>query len=201
MQLDLSVYSYYSIAYSLLLSRHQLDNMSYHSGPTPQRASTIPSSYKAASKLAALNQYQDTLNNQSAAFNAALESAKDALARGSKVRLREVIDKCRKLYLSIIAKEAEAAKTDITWFMESFTAATAHANLKEKGMALKRMDEVMQLWRQPLRRVQTRLDEEAERWEEFRKKEVAKERIIYDDGHWHDGYASRDYDVSDWWAK
>jgi len=63
------------------------------------------------------------------------------------------------------------------------------------------MDEVVQLWRRPLRRVQTRLDEGSERWEDFRIKEEAAERNIYDDGHWHDGYASRDYDLSKWWAK
>jgi len=68
-------------------------------------------------------------------------------------------------------------------------------------MALKRMRQVVHLWRRPLWRVQTRLDEEVERWEDYRIKEEAGERNIYDDGHWHDGYASSDYDVSDWWAK
>ncbi|KAK3059869.1 hypothetical protein LTS18_009877 [Coniosporium uncinatum] len=120
---------------------------------------------------------------QSAAFNVAIEIAKEALAKGSKDRVREVIDECRELYLCITAKEVEAAKTDNT------------------GMALKRMRQVVHLWRRPLWRVQTRLDEEVERWEDYRIKEEAGERNIYDDGHWHDGYASSDYDVSDWWAK
>jgi len=67
---------------------------------------------------------------QSAAFNVAIEIAKEALAKGSKDRVREVIDECRELYLCITAKEVEAAKTDNTWIMGSFIAATAHANLK-----------------------------------------------------------------------